>query len=265
MRLLRQLVFVCVLLGTVAGTCKMARADATQTIVGCCLGPSSDTVSFTSPDNGLPSTIIWSGEGHVNGPTDMGASMSASYTNFAPGSRGDFLNYFAELATFQDIVSITGSAAPVFNFTISGNSSASNIDYADWAVDLWLTPCLTTLCGSPALGGGEVVNGNFSLGTADSFVGSGQYHLYVQLQARVCLVGCVGPGPATGTDLSGVADYNQTLTLDSVTLAAGETMIGQSGIDYSNLNASTVPEPSSILLVFTAFAGFVGATRRLRH
>jgi hypothetical protein len=269
MQLRQQLVFVCVLLGAVGGTCKMARADSIQTITGCCLGTSSGTLSFTSPDNGLPSTITWSGMGHVNGPTDIGASMSASYTNFASGSQGDSYNYFAELATFTDIVTITGSAAPVFNFTISGNSITSNIDYADWFLDLSLSPCSNTVCGggSPVSAGGQAnpVNGNFSLDPSNDFFGSGQYQLYVQLQARECLWGCVGPAPVAGTDLSGTADYNDTLRLDSVTLAPGETMIGQSGTDYSNLNTSTVPEPSSIVLLFTGFAGLVGATRRLRR
>jgi PEP-CTERM motif len=103
-------------------------------------------------------------------------------------------------------------------------------------------------------------NGSFSLDPSNTFFGSGQYQLYVELGARVCLVDCLGVTRAVGSNLSGTANYNSTLTLDSVTLAPGETMIGQSGINYGNLHP--VPEPGSIALLFGGVAGLLGATRR---
>ena len=239
-----------------------AFASSLQTIVGCFIGPASGTVSFTSPDNGLPSTISWTAMGHVNGPTDMGAYMSASYTNYAPGSQGDFFYFFAEQAVFSDMVSFTGSTAPIFNFSIHGTSSASNINYADWQMYLWFTKCYGSPPCGPTGGIGPINNGNFSVGVANSFSGSGLYELWIQLNARVCLFGCLGYYPAAGTNLSGTADYNSTLTLDSVTLAPGETMIGESGINYGNLHP--VPEPGGLALVFTGIAGLVGARRSFR-
>ncbi|HLH17673.1 MAG TPA: PEP-CTERM sorting domain-containing protein [Bryobacteraceae bacterium] len=191
--------------------------------------------------------------------------MSASYKNLAPGSQGDAYYDFAEVATFTDIVNITGSAAPRFNFTISGNSTASNFANAFWQAYVILTPCpsLNSTCASApdTLFSGHT--GNFSYDSSNTFFGSGSYEFHVQLDAWVCLQNCGGSAPAAGTNLSGIADYNDTLKLDSVTLAPGETMVGQSGIDYSKLNApTTVPEPGSIVLLFSALVGLVSATRR---
>jgi hypothetical protein len=251
-----QLVFACVLLGAVAGTCKTASADSLQTISGCNCGAPTGTVSFTSPDNGLPSTINWSGTGHVNGPTDIGASMSASYANFAPGSLGDAYNYFAEWANFTDTVTLTGTGgySIIFNFTVTGTSFGSNNDYADYQVFV----CISNACN---VGGIFPLNGEFSVPFLIN-PGPGQYPLLIRLEARDCLWGCTSStAPATGTNLSGTADYNDTLTLESVTLGADQTMIGQSGLNYGDLSPTSVPEPSSMVLLFTGFAGLVAARK----
>lgn len=253
MNRLPKLFFVCVLLGAVAGTCITARADSVQTIVGCCLNSASGTVSFTSPDNGLPSTINWSGTGHVNGPTDIGASMSASYTNFAPGSAGDSYNYFAEWANFNDTVTLAGAGgySIVFEFTITGTAYGSNNDYADQEVNVCIgNACAGTISFNAATG--ELLMG------LNINPGPGQYPFLIQLEARDCLWGCGGVTPAAGTNISGTSDYNDTLTLDSVTLGTGQTMIGESGINYGDLSATGVaPEPSSVMLLFTGILGLL--------
>jgi hypothetical protein len=187
--------------------------------------------------------------------------MTASYTSFAPGNflvggqPNSNYDYFAEWATFTDIVTTNASTAGNFNFTISGSSIASHIVYADWVVGVSLAPCSNGVCASPGLvTAGALTNGKFSL-YAISNSGPGQYELEIQLQTRVALFDPNNPLQARGTNLSGTSDYNDTLTLDSVTLAPGETMIGQRRINYGDLGATSVPEPGSIALFFTAFAG----------
>ncbi len=258
-RMWQQVFAVLILFGALAGACGAAKANSLATVVDCCTNvPSSGTQTFTSPANGLPSTVTWDGTGHINGPTDIGASMTASFTNYAAGTPESHY-FFAEEANFSDIVTVTGSTAPVFNFTLSGTTSASNIDYAAVAVQLWFTGCLTTLCGS----GGEFdgPNGDFSFSSSNTYFGPGRYQLYIRLEPRVCFVNCTSFIPATGSNLSGTSDYNDTLTLDSVTLAPGGTMIGQSGVNYTNLNAS--PEPGSMGLLFAGFAAVWRLRRRV--
>jgi hypothetical protein len=285
MRVLRYVLIAVVC--TVLSIC--AFGSSLQTIVGNSPAAPSGTVNFISPDNGLQSTVQWSSAGHINGPQDMGASISASYTNFAPtaGQNGTFY-FFQENARFTDQVTLTGSGPqvymPTFNFTVVGSTSGSHIDYAQWVVNVTLQTAAQIAGGLPgtqafAVGcdygcgpnNGGTPDGNFSLvdyaNDAQKIpvtLAPGQYTLTITLGPRICLFGCLGnPAPVAGTILSGNADYNDTLILDSVSLAAGEGLTGTSGIDYGKLAPpSSVPEPTTLALLLTGFTGLAARARR---
>lgn len=238
-----QIANVLVALTLISGA---ARGDMIQTYVGDFnLVASNGTTSLINPNNGLPSSISWTGVGHVNGPTDIGASISATYTNFDPAYA---YNSYGEGATFTDLVTFNESPIDIgFNFTIDGSATLGS----GWQVFL-------SLGGAPPISTGfSSANGDF-LVHATANDGPGQYSLLIELIAWSANF-TDSPPPPDGANLTLSADYNDTLSLDSVTLAPGETMIGQSGVNYSQLSASTVPEPGTVTLLITALALLLGA------
>jgi len=153
---------------------------------------------------------------------------------------------FAEEAAFTDVLT---SNEPIigtqFNFTISGSSNPTSNIFS-WEV-------YVSLGNPPPLNHGSG-DDNF---TVTAVAGGDQANLTIQLRAVVDLS---TPAPVAGTNLSGTSDYLDTLTLDSVGLAPGQTLIGQSGINYGDLGSA--PEPATWAIMLIGMGGMAALKRR---